>query len=244
MLRTHLLNYWPNRMVEQQAMTEVSPNCSIWSCHRHKQCMYTPCRAPLGIVELNTDGADHSKDHAKQRDLYESLYMQSGGQVAYPISFTDGCPRCNGDCGSANPPVINCPMRFGAKTFSEVYHDVNLARSITKQGQANLAKLIGDYPQPGDILEIAGMGVFTVGAFPVDDPCDEWNLERMRPAEPKGIQSIWYRGWEVSWDEASEYWTNYGWAAYKGGCDIGARHLTDNSYASILDAIDDEEDEA
>lgn len=21
-----------------------------------------------------------------------------------------GCPICNGDCGSANPPIYNCPM--------------------------------------------------------------------------------------------------------------------------------------
>ena len=23
----------------------------------------------------------------------------------------EGCPRCSGDCGSANPPVTDCPMR-------------------------------------------------------------------------------------------------------------------------------------
>ena len=23
----------------------------------------------------------------------------------------DCCPACGGDCGSANPPVYNCPMR-------------------------------------------------------------------------------------------------------------------------------------
>jgi len=28
-----------------------------------------------------------------------------------------GCPRCNGDCGSANPPVIACPMRVAQEAL-------------------------------------------------------------------------------------------------------------------------------
>lgn len=28
-----------------------------------------------------------------------------------------GCPVCNGDCGSANPPVISCPMQSISATL-------------------------------------------------------------------------------------------------------------------------------
>jgi hypothetical protein len=28
-----------------------------------------------------------------------------------------GCPVCNGDCGSANPPVISCPMQRSSQAL-------------------------------------------------------------------------------------------------------------------------------
>lgn len=31
-----------------------------------------------------------------------------------------GCPVCSGDCGSANPPVVSCPMRIAARALAKV----------------------------------------------------------------------------------------------------------------------------
>jgi hypothetical protein len=67
--------------------------------------------------------------------------------------------------------------------------------------------------------------------------------EPVRPEMPEGETDVWYRGWEVGWDQAREHWTGAGYVAYKGGCDLGAPELTSGSWAGILDAIDDEEDE-
>lgn len=30
-----------------------------------------------------------------------------------------GCPHCSGDCGSANPPVINCPMQQASAAIAK-----------------------------------------------------------------------------------------------------------------------------
>lgn len=29
-----------------------------------------------------------------------------------------GCPHCGGDCGSANPPVTNCPMAIASSAIA------------------------------------------------------------------------------------------------------------------------------
>lgn len=42
---------------------------------------------------LNTRAGSHHR-------LVEALEVMRG----------HGCPVCNGDCGSANPPVMSCPM--------------------------------------------------------------------------------------------------------------------------------------
>ena len=34
--------------------------------------------------------------------------------VARAVESRD-CPLCNGDCGAANPPVMDCPMRRGER---------------------------------------------------------------------------------------------------------------------------------
>ena len=31
-----------------------------------------------------------------------------------------GCGRCNGDCGSANPPVLSCPMQVARKALATI----------------------------------------------------------------------------------------------------------------------------
>jgi len=42
-------------------------------------------------------------------DLLEALH----GLVVF------GCPACNGDCGSANPPMSSCPMQIANAAISK-----------------------------------------------------------------------------------------------------------------------------
>ena len=50
-------------------------------------------------------------DEAKA--LAETLAGALGEMQSY------GCPVCNGDCGSANPPVMSCPMSQCAEALRE-----------------------------------------------------------------------------------------------------------------------------
>lgn len=64
------------------------------------------------------------------------------------------------------------------------------------------------------------------------------------PPEPThDAKPVWYRGWEISWDAESYHWTQIGWRAYKGGCDLGAQEVSGLCYADVLDEIDAEEDD-
>lgn len=64
-----------------------------------------------------------------------------------------------------------------------------------------------------------------------------------RPAAPSGTDNVWYRGWEVGYDADADFWSNEGWIAYKGGCDLGAPEVRSATYEACLDLIDDEEDD-
>lgn len=63
-----------------------------------------------------------------------------------------------------------------------------------------------------------------------------------RPPEPQGNNSVWYRGWEIGWEEMRDDYTGRGWTAYQGGADLGARYLDGATYQEILNEIDDWED--
>ena len=76
-------------------------------------------------------------------------------------------------------------------------------------------------------------------------PCQCTGDPMRRPAEPDGEATVWYRGWEVSYDGQSAYAAVFGdgrWTAYKGGCDLGAPEVRASSYQACLDAIDEEEE--
>jgi hypothetical protein len=64
-----------------------------------------------------------------------------------------------------------------------------------------------------------------------------------RPDEPKGADSVFYRGWECGFEPDRDRYTREGWTAYKGGCDLDAPQVTAVSWTALLDAVDDEEDE-
>lgn len=81
-------------------------------------------------------------------------------------------------------------------------------------------------------------GVCYAAAHGDDSKCDA------RPDEPTDGTSVWYRGWEVGYDDmAARYVKDY-WRAYKGGCDLDAPQASANTFDGVLDAIDDEEDDA
>lgn len=62
-----------------------------------------------------------------------------------------------------------------------------------------------------------------------------------RPAQPGLTDHVWYRGWEVGYSRDADFWSNEGWIAYKGGCDLGAPEVRSGTYEACLDLIDDEE---
>lgn len=59
-----------------------------------------------------------------------------------------------------------------------------------------------------------------------------------RPTEPAHNETIWYKGWEIGWNQWAQ-----GWDAYKGGVDIDAPRVTMVNWENCLDAIEDWEDE-
>lgn len=64
-----------------------------------------------------------------------------------------------------------------------------------------------------------------------------------RPSEPQGDAVVWYRGWEAGYEGNRACWTGEGYTAYKGGCDLDAPQAHSSTWAGLLEAIDDEEDE-
>lgn len=64
-----------------------------------------------------------------------------------------------------------------------------------------------------------------------------------RPDEPKLGTNVWYRGWECGYDDMRGFWTPEGYAAYKGGVDLDAPQAHGKTWAELLEAIDDEEDD-
>lgn len=63
-----------------------------------------------------------------------------------------------------------------------------------------------------------------------------------KPAEPSHDASVWYRGWEIGWNDMAAKWAGTGWDAYKGGCDLGAPRIQSTEWQGCLDEIDDYED--
>lgn len=65
-----------------------------------------------------------------------------------------------------------------------------------------------------------------------------------RPRQPDSEDVVWYRGWEAGWEQMLDFFTGEGYRAYKGGCDLGAQTVSAGTWNDLLDAIDEEEDDA
>ena len=77
-------------------------------------------RMSLTIQKLQGNQAALEAELAKFKALAETLAGALGEMQSY------GCPVCNGDCGSANPPVMSCPMSQCAEAlrqYKEARHD-------------------------------------------------------------------------------------------------------------------------
>lgn len=79
--------------------------------------------------------------------------------------------------------------------------------------------------------------VFQRHSFTGSHPADRKDARNAEPGDR------WYRGWEVGYDDEAAKWTNEGWRAYKGGCDLDALSVSAASYDECLDAIDEQEDD-
>ena len=67
---------------------------------------------------------------------------------------------------------------------------------------------------------------------------------KWQPDEPVNLDiSTWYRNWEMMFDLDASMWSNEGWRAYKGGCDLDATNVSAASWQGLLDAIDEHEDD-
>ena len=64
--------------------------------------------------------AEQAAELAKFKALAETL------EGAVDVMQSYGCPVCNGDCGSANPPVMSCPM----SQCAEALHQYKEARDV------------------------------------------------------------------------------------------------------------------
>lgn len=57
--------------------------------------------------------------------------------------MSEPCPDCSGDCGSANPPVLNCPMEGGSVKPSMSYADylaLLRAHAALSEGDSMIAR--------------------------------------------------------------------------------------------------------
>ena len=63
-----------------------------------------------------------------------------------------------------------------------------------------------------------------------------------RPVEPTESADVWYRGWEVGFDDTAHRWSGEGWRAYKGGCDLDAPTVSAATFIGCLNEIDEAED--
>jgi hypothetical protein len=64
-----------------------------------------------------------------------------------------------------------------------------------------------------------------------------------RPSEPTGNNVVWYRGWEVGFDQMAHDYAKSGWRAYKGGVDMDAPIVDASTYEGCLDEVDEAEDD-
>lgn len=111
-------------------------------------------------------------------------------------------PNCSGDCGSANPPVLNCPMDGGTVKPSGSYHDylallrakAALSEGDTMVALRHLATLerVGIRDEIDAVIRsglyddaIHRMRLFTHPKYPNDDACAAHvgNDHHFRPAK-------------------------------------------------------------
>jgi len=84
-------------------------NRVAWALARH-------CHEPNGQLLLMADAA---LTEMESRILADAKVIEAAKELAQYVEgvIEDGCPKCGGDCSSANPPVSFCPQ-------AQVIHDL------------------------------------------------------------------------------------------------------------------------
>ena len=60
------------------------------------------------LVKRLRSGADYEHDTVVMEEAAARIERL---EAALAVFRSCGCPVCGGDCASANPPILNCPMR-------------------------------------------------------------------------------------------------------------------------------------
>ena len=93
--------------------SELRPAVEVWrdayDAYTDFYC-HTTEKDPAAVIQAYGDEREakgreeQAAELAKFKAVAETLAGALKGMQSY------GCPVCNGDCGSANPPVMSCPM--------------------------------------------------------------------------------------------------------------------------------------
>lgn len=162
----------------------------------------------------------HSEMHKDRTSSEEAAIVPGGVRNTFAVAMHNAFAE-------AMYGVSTIAMSFERQTGKTLYAEQHI---IAPHLQAGRAVYMADAKGGGYTLRM-------------DDPCDEFDHERIRPAEPTLTNHVWYRGWEVGFSHDSAYWCGEGWIAYKGGCDLDAPEVRAKTYAGCLDEIDEQEDE-
>jgi len=66
------------------------------------------------LEALDTERAAHEATKAELQALRE---LATKLHQALAMYTSEGCPRCSGDCSSANPPMYNCPTQAAIEAY-------------------------------------------------------------------------------------------------------------------------------
>jgi len=100
-------------MQNARELTEAEPlQNSDWSLER----VYRRVLART-LEALDTERAAHEATKAELQALREWPFVAIKLHLALSLQPQLGCPRCSGDCGSANPPILSCPMQAATEAY-------------------------------------------------------------------------------------------------------------------------------
>ena len=73
------------------------------------------------IAEVYSNSADGDSGEPTEAEAEANAHLIAAAPElleALELLRSFGCPHCNGDCGSANPPVTSCPMTIASAAIA------------------------------------------------------------------------------------------------------------------------------